>query len=271
MTRHAILLSVFLALLLCAASTRAQDPAAKPPLEITADRALEWHRKDQRFIARDNAVAKQGDTTVAAATLTADYREEKGKGFDISRITADGNVVISARDSHAYGAHAVYDLQTGLATMTGESLKMVSPDQTVTARERFEYNVSAGRLTAKGNASVTRKNDRGEINTLEADTITALLQDTPEGKRTLQSLEADGHVVITTPTEIVTGNHGLYRADNNTAELTGGVTIKRGPNILQGEKATVDLNTNTSRMFGSGGETGRVRGVFYPESERKKP
>lgn len=268
--RAALLLTAALLCALPAAAQNAPLPRSNAPLEITADKALEWNRKDRRFIARENARAQQGEATLAAATLTADYREVAGKGMDISRIIAEGDVVISSRDSHAYGERAVYDLATGLATMTGAALRMVAPDQTVTARDSFEYNVPDGRLVAKGNAQVTRKNARGEINTLEADTITAILQDMPENKRALQRLEAAGNVVITTPTEIVTGAQGIYRADNNTAELSGGVTIKRGPNILQGERAVVDLTANTSQMFGSPGSGSRVRGVFYPGSERKE-
>jgi lipopolysaccharide export system protein LptA len=215
-------------------------------------------------VAKEKALAKQGDVSLSAETITADYREAAGSDMEIWRITAAENVQIRSKDNTAYGQRAVYNIDSGMATMTGNNLRLVSPDQTVTARKRFEYQVTDGRLTAIGRAKVVRLED-----TLEADKILATFTENAQGQRLLHSLEADGNVVITTPSEILSGNYGIYRAKTNIAELTGSVSIRRGPNILEGEKAQVDLNTNVSRMFGSPGGSGRVRGVFYPGSEKK--
>lgn len=255
-------------------NVQAQDAAlpdnSKQPLEITADGTLEWHRNDLVFIATKNAMAKQGDVSLEAATLYADYTDKNGKNFDIWRIRADKDVQIKSRDTTAFGDKANYDITKGYAEMTGDNLKLISTDQTVTARERFEYWTVEGRLVAIGRARIIRKNERGEINTLDADTITAFLKDNGKGQRVLDRMEADGHVVITTPTETLTGNHGTYNAATQLAEITGAVKIVRGPNTLEGAKADVNLETSVSRMFGSGGARGRVRGVFYPGSEGKK-
>ncbi len=234
------------------------------PLEITADESLEWHRDKKIFIATKNAKARQGSANIAADVLTAHYREDEGGDIEIWQITADDQVVLQSEETTAYGQKAIYDLDRGLATMTGNNLKLVSPDQTVTAKERFEYWMNDGRLTATGRARVTRLED-----TLDADKVSATFTENAAGERVLHSLEAVGNVVITTATETVTGNYGIYRADTNVAELTGGVKITRGPNVLEGEKAQVDLNTNVSKMFGDPSGDGRVRGVFYPGSEEK--
>ena len=151
--------------------------------------------------------------------------------------------------------------------MTGSDLKLISPDQTVTAKDKFEYWVVEGKLIAFGDATIIRKNQQGEITTLVANTITAYLKEDKEGKRVLDRMEASGNVIITTPTEVLTGDNGLYNAETNMAEITGNVKIIRGPNTLEGVKADVNLNTNVSRMFGSGTSRGRVRGIFYPGSE----
>lgn len=254
-------------------SASAQSPLnlnSEQPLEITADESLEWKRNDLQFIARKNALAKQGNVSVAAETLTADYRDAD-KGMQIYNVIAENNVIIHSNESDAYGQKAVYNLDKGQATMTGHNLKLVSVDQVVTAKESFEYWVTDGKLVAIGSARVERKNTAGDTDTLEADKISAVMKDNGKGQRVLSEMEATGNVVITTPTEMVTGKHGIYRASSNKAELTGGVTIKRGPNILEGEKAEVDLTTNTSRMFGSPMGNSRVRGVFYPGSKKKTP
>lgn len=263
----------YLALLLLAAPAGAQDHGnSEKPLEISAVQTLEWHRNKQQFIARGDAVAVQGDISIHAATLTADYRESKESSMDIYRLTAAENVVIASQGNEATGQHAVYDVDSGKAVMTGDNLRLTTPEQTVTARDRFEYDVPQGRLSASGNAVVTRGQDK-----LSADRVSALFTTDPAtGKRVLKELTADGDVVITTPAEIVRGRRGLYNAATNIATLQGGVRIERGLNILEGEQAEVNLTTNVSRMIGAtgtvnGGDSdgkgrGRVRGVFYPGS-----
>lgn len=245
------------------------NPDRDKPVEITAQGSLEWKRPERIFIANKQALATQGDTSIAAAQLTANYRDGKGSNMEIYRLTASDNVVVSSKESHAYGDKATYDLDKGVAVMTGNNLRMTAPDQTVTARDNFEYWVADGRLIANGDARIERLNAKRELDTLQSDKITALLKDNAQGQRVLHSMEAEGNVVITTPTEIVTGTHGTYNAETNKAILTGGVTIKRGPNILQGERAEVDMTTNTSKLFGGNEGGGRVRGVFYPGTEKK--
>lgn len=240
------------------------------PLEITADGSLEWLREEKIFIARGNALAAQGPSSVKAETLTARYKEKTaGGGMEIQKVEAAENVIIESNQSKAYGDKAVYDLEKSVAILTGKDLKMTSADQIVMARDQFEYWVEEGRLNALGQAKVVRPKPEGGSDTLEADKISALMKDGRDGKRTLHSLEAIGNVVITSPTEKITGTYGIYRADSNTAEITGGVKIVRGPNTLQGDRAQVDLNTNTSKIFGTSTAGGRVKGVFYPDSEKK--
>lgn len=239
----------------------AQNPDKGKPLEITADKSLEWHRTELYFKARQNVQAKQGKTSLFSSLLTAKYREGKGGGIDIYSIQANGNVRIVSQNSKVYGEQAVYNVDKGYAVMTGGDLRLVSDDQTVRARDKFEYWVADGRLEAHGQAKAEREGD-----ILESDKMIAIFeQDAKTGKRVLKSLEAIGHVVITTPDEILRGNRAVYQAATNVAELLEGVVIVRGPNKLQGSRAEVNLSTNISKIFGGDkSEGGRVRGVFYP-------
>lgn len=257
------------AIILLASTPCAAQPvpaeSSDAPLEITADETLEWHRGTQQYIARGNVIAKQGDVEIRADTLTADYRETEQSSFDIHRLTAEGHVKISSQGSTATGEKAVYDVTAGRAIMTGNNLRMTSPEQTVTARDSFEYFVTEGRLTANGDALAAR----ADGNSLRADRIGAVFAQDTAGKRQLHELTADGNVAIKTATEILYGRQGRYSAATNTADLSGSVRIERGPNVLEGERAEVNLATNVSRMIGSPATGGRVRGVFYPDSEKK--
>lgn len=262
-----VLFVTLLLTLLLPLQTKAQqglNPDRDQPLEITADHTLEWHRNNQQYIARGNVIVRQGDVTIIADTLTADYRETSASAFEIYRLTADGNVRIDSQGNTATGQQATYDVDRGVAVMTGDNLRLTSPDQSVTAEDSFEYWVTDGKLLARGNAHVMRAGD-----TLDADTVSAVFTEDATGTRQLKSLSADGNVKITTPNEVLTGARGQYAAATNIAALTGNVKISRGPNVLEGERAEVNLTTNVSKMQGSPAQGGRVRGVFYPGSEDK--
>lgn len=264
-----IALHIFIITGFYAAALAQSDPFGKSdePLEITADGSLEWHRNQTQFIARKNALAKQGDVSISSDLLTADYRETKETSIEIWQVQADGNVVINSKTSNATGQRAVYNLDQGYAEMTGDNLKLMTPDQTVTAQDRFEYWVTAGRLLAIGNAQLITQDEKGRINTLTADKLAAVLKDNPQGRRELSTLEAEGNIIIKTPTETLSGQKGIYNRATNTAQITGDVSIRRGPNVLQGERAEINMTTNVSKMFGGSNPTERVRGVFYPGSE----
>jgi lipopolysaccharide export system protein LptA len=263
-----------MAALLLTTPVFAQDAGQGVPIEITADKTLEWHKADLQYVARGNAMVKKGDTTIKADTMTADYHDGKGTkkksgSTDIYRMTGIGHVSIDDKGNIATGDKVVYDMNTGLATMTGEDLKMISSAQTVTATDRFEYLINDGKIKAIGNAKLARGED-----ILFGDTITGILGNDADGKRMLDQLESSGHVKIVTPTEVLTGNHGTYNAKTNKAIITGGVKITRDQNVLTGERAEIDMATNISRLFGSsiedGQAGGRVRGVFYPGNDGAK-
>lgn len=275
MTVRKLFLTLFCTSLISitAPPSMAQNTAAEPsgePVEITADQSLEWNRSKQVFVATKNAKAVQGESAIAAETLTAHYRDGAKSDLEIYELKARGQVKITNQDNTAYGERATYDLDKGLATLTGGDLRLVSPNQTITAQEHFEYWVTDGRVIAKGRPRVTRPKIGGGTDTLESNEMVATLVENTKGQRVVETLEAQGNVVITTPTEVVTGAYGIFRSATNKAELSGGVTIKRGPNILEGERAEVDLTTNISELFGSNLPGGRVRGVFFPNSDKKQ-
>ncbi len=280
-----ILLSLIV-LISFAAPSLAQEKAPVPdsqnsaePLEISADKALEWDRVGKKYIAKGNAIAKQKDMEVHADTLVAEYRETKEKSSDIYKLTATGNVVlISGGVNKAYGDNAVYEVDIAKATLTGGDLRIESPDMNITAKEKFEYYSNEGKMVAYGSPVITNQG-----NTLTADLVTAWTNpdsqkeketsssDKPQAKLgNLKRAEAEGNVVITTPKEKATGDKGIYTAENDTVELLGNVKLYQGENTLQGVRADMNLTTNLSRVYGAQGKGGRVKGVFFPSSQKKE-
>jgi lipopolysaccharide export system protein LptA len=265
-------LTTFFVLLLAVAAGpagAAEDSAL--PLEITADQALEWNRPDKAYVARGNAIAKQGDLSVKADTLTASYTEGKNGQTEITLLTAEGHVEIISGTSKAIGDHATYDVRIGKAVLNGKDMKVEDKDLIVTAKDRMEYYRDENKVVAVGSPVVKNGED-----VLEADTVTAWMfgqdeksADSKTGGN-LKRAEAEGHVIITTASEKSSSDKAIYSGDKNTAELIGGVKITRGPNTIEGARAEMDLTTKVSKMFGADGKPGRVKGVFFPGSDKKK-
>ncbi len=219
---------LFLFIFLCSLSfsALAED---KQPLEITADKALEWNQTDKTYIARGNALAKQGDLSVRADTLTAAYAGVNGNTSDITTLTADGHVTLSTATEIATGDKAVYDLISGKAILSGVRPKIVQQGK----------------------------------NSIEADNMIVWTKN-----NILDHAEAIGNVIIISGEQTATGDKATYTATTTTAEMIGNVKVKQGNNWLQGDRAEMNLTTRMSKMTGQSG-TGRVKGVFYTGSKNK--
>lgn len=202
----------------------------KQPLEITADKALEWNQTDKNYIARGNALAKQGDISVKADTLTATYAGANGNTSDITVLTADGNVTLSTATETATGDKAVYDLTTGKAVLSGVRPKVVQQGK----------------------------------NSIEADNIIVWTKD-----NVLDRAEATGNVIIINGEQTATGNKATYTSSTTIAELIGNVKVKQDNNWLQGDRAEMNMTTRVSKMTGQSGSA-RVKGVFYTGTKNKE-
>lgn len=240
--------------------------AAGDPVDITADTALEWDRKNAQYIARGNASATQAGTTVKADKLIARYDNSGGGGStDLTEIEAVGHVRILNGDVTLYGDNGIYNMIDGTARLTGEDLRMENADSVITADDAFVYDTTAQTVTATGNAVATRGDDR-----LESEKFIGYMVQDENGQTALDRIEVPQNVTIITPQERVTGNTGTYNPTKEVATLRGDVKIRQGENELNGARAEVNLQTGISRLFGlenDGGLPGRVRGVFYPKSD----
>ena len=80
----------------------------------------------------------------------------------VEHVTAEGAVRIRTPSQTAYGDRAEYDQAKRLLVLTGAALKLESADQTVTARDAFEYWQDQDALVAKGDVAIL-KNDGTRI------------------------------------------------------------------------------------------------------------
>ena len=269
------------------------------PVEVYADDGIELVQNDHKVVAHRNARAIRGDITLYADTLIAYYRNKaagpggagkpapapaaapaaKGKGAanpmdsqggasEIWRIEAIGHVVVKSPTDTAYGDHGDYNIDDDKVILTGQNLRLVTTSDVITARDSLEYLNQKQQGLARGNAKAVHLDK-----TVQGDVLTADFAKNAQGAMEIEKAHADGHVVLTTPTETVTGNHSDYDVAKGMVYVTGNVQLTRDKNTLNGQYATVDLNSGISNLYPTlpGAKSGqqRVKGYFVPQHKTK--
>lgn len=284
-------------------SFSSKDP--DKPITVTAQQGLEWQQNDQKFIARGDAQAVQGDVTVMADELVAHYRDKRKAqrpgeaaseetSSEVYRVDATGKVTIRSKDEVATGQTAVYDFDKKVLVMQGDPVILTTSDGTVTAHRAIQYWSEENVAVAEGDALAieTAAKDGRRI---KADKLTAFFRETgapapankkgaatalPSAKgRDLVFLQGAGNVVLTTSNEIVRGERANYNLDTGMATVDGGVKLTRDNNQLNGGYAVVNVKGGVTRLYGSAAEAkgqggvappARVRALLAPKAEDKK-
>ena len=229
------------------------------PVEVNADQAIEWHQDVRAYVARGNASAKRGDTTLFADVLTAYYREVPGKGNEVFQLVADGRVKIVGTSQQVFGDRGVYDVDKQVAVVTGRDLKLITKTDVVTARDSLEYYESKEMAVARGDAVAVRGADR-----LRADVLIGQFKKGPDGSTVMERIDGTGSVVVTTPTDVALSDKLVYSVADETAVLIGNVKITRGDNQLNGEAAEMNMKTKVNRVIAGPASGGRVSGLLIP-------
>jgi len=226
--------------------------------------------------------------------------EDTGGETEIYRLDADGHVTIKGERQTVVGDQAVYDVDQQIGIVTGKALKMTTATDMVTARDSLEWYDQKQIAVARGDALAVR-----DVKAIRADVLTAhMTKDKPplaaakpdkalpaaaqtkprnaamplgatdESSR-ISRVDAQGHVLVSTQTDVGRGDYGVYNADSGIATLLGNVTVTRGPNTVRGEYAVMDLNNNISRMMAAPATPGaaptRVEGLFVRQDQAGAP
>lgn len=117
---------------------------------ITARDSLEYWEKRSLAVARGNAIAERGENKLRADVLTAHFfKDAKGKSR-VRQIDAFDNIVITTPDEIVRSNRGVYDVETGIAKLTG-SVKITRGTNQLNG-EYAEVNLNTGvsRLFGRG-------------------------------------------------------------------------------------------------------------------------
>ncbi len=97
--------------------------------------------------------------------------------------------------------------------------------------------------------------------------------DTAEDKpAAITRIDASGEVKLSSASEAVSSNWGVYDLDTRIITLGGAVVLSRGNTTIRGDRLQLDLETGLTRIEGAeadsaGKEGGRVKGSFVPPTK----
>ncbi len=243
------------------------------PVDVTADESLEYHQSEKAYVAHGNAVAHRGDRTIYADTLSVYYRDIPNTNqTEPWRYVADGHVRVTTPTQEVVGDHGIYDIDTKTVVMTGKALKLTAPSQVVTARDSLEWYDDKQLAVARGDALAVRTSPKGERR-MRADVLVAQVAQAPGEAQRISRVDGEGHVVVSAPDQVGTGDKGVYNVDTGISTLTGHVTLARGDNTLVGDYGVMDTDRGLSRLLphpptDKDRTHGRVQGYIVP---KKKP
>ena len=228
------------------------------PVNVEAEQGIEWQQEKQEYIARGNAKAVRGDVTVYGQTLIAYYRKTPSGSSDVWRLDADDDVKITTPTDTAVGDKGVYDVDNGVFVLTGKKLELDTPKGVITARDSLEYWKLKQYAVARGDAKAVR-----EDKTVTADILEAHFKPDAKGQLVISFIEAFNNVMVTNASSVAHAMYGNYNVDTSIADLKGSVKITRGQDQLNGECATMNMNTGISRLYACA-KADRVRGLLIP-------
>ncbi len=263
---------------------RGDAKAVRGDVTVTADQLIAHYRKK----APVPGAPPPPPTPAGQAASTPDTGNN-----EIYRLEADGNVHIFTATDQAFGDHAVYDIDQSVLVLTGHDLHIITPQQVMNARDVMEYWSQKHMAVGRGDAVVNTIDGRR----LAADILVGYtvdpnapaqpgapkpapvkVADKPGDKPgasdplgasgKLQRVDAFGHVLVLTATEIIHADKGVYVPDTGIARLAGNVHLTRGQNQLNGDHAVVNLRTGISTVTRDPG--GRVEGLVVPNDPSNK-
>jgi lipopolysaccharide export system protein LptA len=92
-----------------------------PRVTVTARDSFEWYENKELAVARGDALAVRADgRRLAADVLVAQVVRPADGPARISRIDAQGHVVVSTANEIARGSSGVYNADSGIATLAGD-------------------------------------------------------------------------------------------------------------------------------------------------------
>jgi len=229
-----------------------------PKETLTARDSIEYWHKENKGVARGQAVARF---------------PEKGQFAKADLMVA---YFVPSSEKSVDGKE---ELEIDRILMTGGTLKIVTPKESLSANNSIEYYHKQNRGIARGNA-IARFKEKDQL--VAADTLTAYFipgsEKTGEGKHKMQidRVEAVGNMLASGPDGIVTGDRGVYIEKADLVEVFDNVKVTQEGNVIEGGYAKANLRTNVAEMYMAPPSlsqpcpTKRISGIIIPKDAKKR-
>ncbi|RMF74918.1 MAG: hypothetical protein D6740_01655 [Alphaproteobacteria bacterium] len=147
------------------------------------------------------------------------------------------------------------------------ALKSHDSAQPIEAKARTQVLLEDEKVAVlEGDAEIRQ----GDL-TLRADRIAIRYEAGAKADRpTVTRMEAKGHVRLTSPSETVAADWGIYDVTNRMILMGGRVRLQREGNLLEGSRMEIDLDSGLIRLSAEGAGDGRVKGIFRPATKDKE-
>jgi len=149
---------------------------------------------------------------------------------------------------------------SALPAAAPQALGLDSSQPIAVNADSFLADLNGETGTYTGNVIVTQ----GPVR-LHADEVKVLA---PGGKAS--RMEANGHVVVDSPSGQAVGDNGVYDVPEQQLRLTGNVVLTKDANVMRGNALDVSMATGLARLTATAENTppgqpkGRVQGLFVP-------
>ena len=161
------------------------------------------------------------------------------------------------------------------AVAPGNPLGLNSREPIAVNADSFLADLNGNTGTYTGNVIVTQ----GQVK-LHADEVKVIA---PAGRAS--RMEAQGHVVVDSPSGRAIADTGVYDVPQQVLRLTGNVVLTKEQNVMRGTALEFSMATGLARMTAGApaqvttaaggtqapGKPARVQGLFYPEQASAPP
>ena len=220
---------------------------------VEADKSIEYFEKQRIYVASGNARALKGNLSINAEKITAFIG--KTQKTNMTDIEATGNVIIINNNTVAKSDFAKYNFKNKIIILKGKSQSVEAKKFKLESKKYISFDDQNKVANSEGDVKLFLS---GPISIFAK----KMKANFDKVKNTLITASAYSNVKIQTNLETITCNSAKYDTKTNLISLDGNVVIKKGNNLLSGEKGYMNLKTRKSRI--ESGKSKRVKGVFKP-------
>ncbi len=258
-------------------SVLSNSQSPKAPLEIKAQNGMVCSQDKKRCTALGPVTSTRGTSVLKSSKLivyfkSSDATQKENTGAspqqDIKRIKALGNVHFFDTQGgvQATGNYALYNAEKGQLSLQGHPVLRDAKTTVLGGTEVIFYEKTQ-RAKTIGRSTVKR-----DDKLMQADVFHVHFTKDAAGKLTFDRVEAQGNVVISTPTEIAKAKRGVYANNTQVAELFDDVVITRAEGQLRGDYGRYDMASGQSQLFNEKGvhdPTKQVQAILSPQALKR--